>query len=96
MGPAKLHEIYKDNFTVEWTRMTNVSRGLIAGRSYAANDCLPKCFDEMTKETNDTDIVRALRRLMEEMNKQMSVVMKMSKEVITERGGERAGGFCED
>ena len=62
-----------------------MSQGLTTGKSYPAKDCLPKRFDEMSTETNDGDIVRALRKQMEEMNLQMNAMMKINTEVM--RGG---------
>ena len=67
--------------------MRNVSQGLIAGRSYVANDCLLKRFDEMTTKTTDGDTVQALSRQMEKMSKQMKAMMTTNKEVMRERGG---------
>ena len=87
---AKLKEIYNDNFTIEWSRMKNVSQGLNAGRPYAAKYCLPKRCDEMTTETHDGDIVRALRRQLDEMDKQTNAMTKLNKEV----SGERCRGLC--
>ena len=47
----------------------------------------------MTTETNEGDIVRCLKRQMEEMNKQMNIMMKMNTEVIIEKSCERGGGL---
>ena len=84
MGPAKLKEIYLDIFAAAWGRMKNVNEELTAGRPFPAKYCAPKRFDEMSTETNDGDIVRVLRKQMEEMNLQMSVMIKINEVAILE------------
>ena len=41
----------------------------------------------MSTETNDGDIVRALKKQMDEMNLQMNAMMKINKKVMKDRGG---------
>ena len=72
--------------------MKNLSQESKFGKSFSANDCLPKRFDETSAETNDADIVRALMKQMEDMSLHINAMMKINKEVMKERG-EGLGAF---
>ena len=59
----KLKEIYTEDFGQQWTKMK--------GRPSAAKDINMRRIDEMSTEDSNGDIVKVMRRQMEEMPKQL-------------------------
>ena len=65
---TKLKDIYAENFSAVWGRFSS-------GNSGYAKNINPRKFDEMQTEDNNGDIIRAMRKKMEELNKNNHVMM---------------------
>ena len=83
---TKLKDIYAENFIAVWKRFMN-------GDTCFAKDINPWKFDEMRTEDNNSDIVRAIAKQIEELNKsnqalkaEISAMYKASKEMMKSGG----------